>query len=67
MVKKPLHIAASPLSDCVSNVGLWVSGKQKVTLDILVAVVEHTLKSDKPIVISRIDGTPEFRITVEKL
>jgi hypothetical protein len=38
-----------------------------VTIDALVAVAQHAVSFGKPIEISRADGTPEYRITVEKL
>ncbi len=46
------------------------AGKQDLTLEALVAVAEHALHfKDKigDIIISTSDGTPEFKISVEKI
>jgi hypothetical protein len=70
---RKLHVAASPLTgDIFAGTVLkdgrtWGAGKQDVTIDALVAVAEHTLRFGKPVEISKADGTPEYRITVEKL
>lgn len=45
----------------------WAANRQDVTIDALVAVAEHALKFGEPVVISQPDGTPEYRITVERL
>lgn len=72
-MNKKLHIAASPLTGVIfaGNVlkdgRTWGANKKDVTIEALVAVAEHTLLFGKPVEISRADGTPEFRITVEKL
>lgn len=73
MAKKELRVGASPLTGTIFAGHLlkdgltWGTNKQEVTLDCLVAVAQHGLKFGKPIEISREDGTPEYRITVEKL
>lgn|GEM_PF-2394198 len=70
---KKLHIAASPLTGIIfagtvlKDGMTWGANKQDVTIEALVAVAEHTLKFGKPVEISKEDGTPEYRITVEKL
>lgn len=68
-----LHIATSPLTGVIfagsvlKDGRTWGANKKDVTIDALVAVAEHALKFGKPIEISKADGTPEFRITVERL
>lgn len=69
---KKLHVAASPLSGTIFagvpvRNGLWGAHKQDVTIEALIAVAEHAILYGKPIVISTLDGTPEYRITVERL
>ncbi|MAO23816.1 MAG: hypothetical protein Unbinned3818contig1000_71 [Prokaryotic dsDNA virus sp.] len=70
---KDLHIATSPLTGTIfaGNVlkdgRTWGANKKDVTVEALVAVAEHALKFGKPVEISKADGTPEFRITVECL
>lgn len=72
-MSKNLHIAASPLSGTIfagtvlKDGRTWGANKKDLTIEALVAVAEHTLKFGKPVVISKPDGTPEYRITVEKL
>lgn len=73
---KKLHIAASPLTGTIfcgsvlKDGKTWGAGKQDKTIEALVAVAEHGLyfKSlhGEDIVISRPDGTPEYRIIVER-
>ena len=69
---KKLHVAASPLTGIIfvgtvlKDGRTWGSNKQDITIDALVAVAEHALQFGKPVVISK-SGTPEYRITVEKL
>jgi len=70
---RKLHVAASPLTGDIfvgtvlKDGRTWGMGKQDVTIEALVAVAEHALKFGKPVEISKADGTPEYRITVEKL
>jgi molybdopterin biosynthesis enzyme MoaB len=70
---KKLHIAVSPLTGTIfagtvlKDGMTWGVNKQDVTIEALVAVAEHALKFGKPVEISKADGTPEYRITVEKL
>ena len=71
MSEKRLHIAASPLSGTIyagipARPGVWGAKKQDVTIEALVAVAEHAILYGKPVVIES-DGTPEYRITVERL
>lgn len=70
---KNLHIAASPLTGTIfagsvlKNGRTWGANKKDVTIEALVAVAEHAMKFGEPVVISKPDGTPEYRITVEHL
>jgi len=70
---KQLHIAASQLTGTIfdgtllQNGRVWGTGKQDVTIEALLAVAEHTLHFGEPVILSHQDGTPEFKITVEKL
>ncbi len=73
---KQLHIATSPLTGTIfcgtvlKDGNTWGVGKQDLTLDALVAVAEHALHfKDKigDIIISKADGTPEFKINVERI
>lgn len=74
---KPLHIAASPLTGtifCGSTLKdgrTWGANKKDLTIEALVAVAEHALRFKKTtgddVVISRPDGTPEYKIVVYKL
>jgi hypothetical protein len=70
---RKLHVATSPITGTIfagtvlKDGMTWGAGKQDVTIEALVAVAEHALKFGKPVEISKTDGTPEYRITVEKL
>jgi hypothetical protein len=71
-MKKDLHIAASPLNGTifagkVLKAGLWAANKTDLTIEALVAVAEHTLNFGEPVLISKADGTPQYKITVERL
>lgn len=71
-MKKKLHVAASPLTGTifagtVLRSGLWCSNKQDVTIEALIAVAEHALRFGRPVEISEADGTPVYRITVERM
>jgi len=71
-MKKPLHVAASPLTGIiyagtVLKCGyVWSEGKEDVTTEALVAVAQHALQFGKPVIIHA-NGKPEYKITVEKL
>jgi len=68
-----LHIATSPLTGTIfagtvlKDGRTWGANKKDVTIEALVAVAEHTLSFGAPVEITKADGTPEYRITVEKL
>lgn len=70
---KKLHIAASPLTGTIfagtvlKDGRTWGANKSDVTIEALVAVAEHTLQFGKPVEITKADGAPEYRITVDKL
>ena len=70
---KNLHIATSPLTGRIFTGSVlkdgrtWGANKKDVTIEALVAVAEHAVKFGEPVVISKPDGTPEYRITVERL
>jgi hypothetical protein len=72
IVKKNLHIAVSPLTGTifagkVLKSGLWAANKTDLTIEALVAVAEHALHFGEPVLISKADGTPQYKITVERL
>lgn len=70
---KNLHISASPLTGVIyagtvlKDGRTWGAGKKDVTIEALIAVAEHAMMFGKPIDITKVDGTPAFRVTVEKL
>lgn len=67
-----IFIAHSPLGNSifagglVKNNTMWASNKTNVTIDAIVAVAQHVVQFGGPVVISREDGSPEYKITVEK-
>ena len=73
MRNRKLHVATSQLTGTIfagtvlRDGRTWGANKTDVTIDALVAVAEHGQKFGKPIEISRADGTPEYRITVERI
>lgn len=72
-MKKQLHVATSPLTNTIfagtilKDGRTWGANKQDVTIEALVAVAEHARQFGRPIEISEADGTPVYRITVERL
>jgi len=72
-----LHIATSPLTGTIfcgrvlKGGRTWGANKEDKTIEALVAVAEHALHFKKlhgdDVVISKADGTPEYKITVERL
>lgn len=46
---------------------IWSSSKTDVTIDALVAVCNHVVQFGDDVVISKEDGTPEFKIKVERM
>ena len=72
-----LHIATSPLTGTIFAGSIlkdgrtWGANKKDVTIESLVAVAEHALHFKKlhgeDVIISKADGTPEFKISVERL
>lgn len=73
MSKKKLHVAVSPISNeifvgtVLKDGRTWGANKQAVTIECLVATAQHVKRFGKPVVISKADGMPEYKITVEKL
>lgn len=72
-MSKALKVAASPLTGVIyaggtiKNGAMWGSNKQDVTMDCLVAVVEHCLKHGSTVQIMQQDGTVDFEIDVKDL
>jgi hypothetical protein len=72
-MSKTIHIATSPLTGTIFAGSLlkdgrtWGADKKDMTIEALVAVAEHALHFGHPVEISKPDGTPEYRITVERL
>ena len=72
-MSKPIRVGMAPITGRIFAGSLmkdgrtWAADRTDVTIDALVAVAEHTLKFGEPVEISRPDGTPEYRITVERL
>lgn len=70
---KQLKVACSPLTNVIyaghtiKNGTMFGANKQDVTMDCLIAVVEHALKFGAPIEICTTDGKVEFEITVKDL
>lgn len=72
-MSKQLKVAASPLTGAIyaghliKNNTMWGANKQDVTMDCLVAVVEHCLKHGSTVQIIQQDGTVDFEIDVKDL
>ncbi len=76
-MNKRLHIATSPLTGTIfcgkvlKDGRTWGYNKQDLTIEALVAVAEHAIhfksRHGEDVVISSPNGTPEYRISVEKL
>lgn len=70
---KNIKIATSPLTNTIyagttNKAGnLWNKDKQDVTMDCLIAVVEHCLKFGDTVQIARLDGAVDFEIDVKDL
>lgn len=72
MKNKPLTVACSPLTNTIYagttlKRGTFSSDKQDVTMDCLIAVVEHCLKFGSTVQICKQDGTVDFEIDVKDL
>lgn len=71
-MKKQIHVATSPLTNTIfagtilKDGRTWGANKQDVTIEALIAVADHVLNFGKPIEITKADGTPIFKITVER-
>lgn len=70
---KNIHVAVSPLSNTIfagtvnKKGNTWLGDKTDVTVESLVAVAKHVIEFGDAVIISTEDGTPEYKITVEKL
>lgn len=74
---KKLRVATNPLTNVIyagttktdkrTAQELWSADKQDVTMDCLIAVIEHCLKFGDTVQITKQDGTPEFEIDVRDL
>lgn len=70
---KKLKVATSPLTNkiyagtTIKNGTMFGANKQDVTMDCLIAVVEHCLNFGDTVQIVKLDGTVEFEIEVRDL
>lgn len=69
-MSKTLRVGISPITNTIyegrPNGDVWGKDKQDVTIDALVAVAKHVENFGEPVVITLADGTPEYRIMVER-
>jgi hypothetical protein len=76
-MSRKIHIAASPITNTIyaghvlKDGMTWGSNQQDVTIEALTAVIDHALRHKERkggnVVISKMDGTPEFEIVVNDL
>ena len=70
---KAIKVAASPLTGkiyagtIVRNGSMFGPNKQDVTMDCLIATIEHCLKFGSTVQITKLDGTVDFEIDVKDL
>ncbi len=70
---KKLKVAASPLTGqiyagtTIKNGSMFGANKQDVTMDCLIATIEHCLKFGSTVQITKPDGTVDFEIDVKDL
>ena len=70
---KKLKVAASPLTGqiyagtTIKNGSMFGVNKQDVTMDCLIATIEHCLKFGSTVQITKPDGTVDFEIDVKDL
>ena len=68
-----IRVGHSPLGNkifagtLINGGTMWSSNKTDVTIDALVAVCNHVAQFGDDVVISKEDGTPEFKIKVERM
>lgn len=68
-----IKVACSPLTNVIyagktiKNGTMFGANKEDVTMDCLIAVVEHALKFGAPIEICTPDGKVDFEITVKDM
>ena len=71
-MRKAIHVGFSQITNLIyaGNVlkdGMtWAANKQDVTGAACGAVCEYVLENDEPVIVTR-NGTPAFRITVERI
>ena len=72
-MSKKIIVAASPLTGkiyaghTIKNDRMWGANKQEVTMDCLIATIEHCLKFGSTVQITKPDGTVDFEIDVRDL
>ncbi len=70
---KQLKVATSPLTGkiyagtTIKNGSMFGANKQDVTMDCLIATIEHCLKFGSTVQITKPDGTVDFEIDVKDL
>jgi len=74
-MSKKLKIGCSPLTGTIyagtllKGGKIWAANKQDVTMDVLLATIEHVQNFGKPVEIYRMDGKKkvlDYTITVKK-
>ncbi|AUS01513.1 hypothetical protein NVP1286O_22 [Vibrio phage 1.286.O._10N.286.55.C4] len=72
-MSKAINVAASPLTGkiyagtTIKNGTMFGANKQDVTMDCLIATIEHCLKFGATVQITKLDGTVDFEIDVKDL
>ena len=72
-MSKQIKVAASPLTgtiyagSTIKKGTMWGANKQDVTMDCLIATIEHCLKFGTTVQITKPDGTVDFEIDVKDL
>ena len=78
MKTNKIHVAMSPLTgtifagDVIKDGRAWGVNKEDVTIEALIAVAQHVLRfkklSGEDVILSdKQNGTPQYRISVERL
>lgn len=76
-MSRKIHISPSPITNTIfaghvlKDGVTWGSNQQDVTIEALTAVIDHALRHKKRkgtnVIISSMDGTPEFEIIIKEL
>lgn len=72
-MSKAIKVAASPLTGkiyagtTIKNGTMFGANKQDVTMDCLIATIEHCIKFGATVQITKLDGTVDFEIDVKDL